>query len=115
MFTPAFAPQTLPSNIGALTSLRTLTISRQPSLSGTIPSTLAQLTSLYTLDLSFNALGPNLTAAIGAVANFNFILGVKLQGNQFAGRLEQGFSSAFTASTNWLTWDMSANQGIWCV
>ena len=80
-----------------------------------MPSTLAQVSLLYTLDLAYNSLGPNLTAEVGAVANFKYIQGVQLQGNAFSGRLEQGFSSAFTASTNWLVWDMSENPAIWCV
>jgi hypothetical protein len=70
---------TLPSELGYLTTLKTLTIARNPLLTGSIPSTFSKLTKLRKLSLLFNNVeGPwseglleNMTDLTGLYLNYN--------------------------------------------
>ena len=93
----------IPAELGNLTNLQFLDISRNQSLSGEIPAELGNLTSLQSLNLFYSQLSGEIPAELGNLTNLQFL---RLSNNQLSGEIAAELGNL--ASLQYL--DLSANQ-----
>ena len=78
-----FVPMTIPEEIGMLTALELLGITKA-AMTGTVPTTLARLTKLTVLDVSYNHFVGTIPTELGLLTNLNIL---KMHDNDLAGFL----------------------------
>jgi Leucine-rich repeat (LRR) protein len=104
---------TLPSEIGNLTGLTSLTISQNNNLVGSIPSTVGNLTNLTTLSFYNNSMTGSIPSDLGTLVN---LVTLDLRNNAFTGQLPDEIASLdnlanFYLSSNQLSGTLNSNIG----
>lgn len=104
---------TLPSSLGDLSGLKSLTIASNPQLSGTIPSELGNLSGLEALELYDNGLTGAIPEELGNLSNLKILA---LYGNKLTGSVPESlgnlsYLTIFYLCCNQLTGTLPSSLG----